>query len=165
MGRKLQLNNEVIEQICQFLPRVLYIETAAALAGVSHRSLQDWLKRGKEARQKARRTGEPVSRADEIYATLSEKFRHAVAVGELRALNCIIDAGEYDWRAAAWMLEKRFPSRWGRDRAEVLALQKRVRELEEQHGLAPAQRMVRDGGKPRNYRTRWNAQSTEEAEE
>jgi hypothetical protein len=138
MNTHAQINKEAVEKILEYLPRVMYLETAAALAGVSHRTLQDWLKRGKEVRRRARRTGEPIPQAEEMYANLAAAIKAVVAHAEMVALGQVAGASQYDWRAAAWMLEKRFPSRWGRDRAEVLALQKRVRELEEQYGVRQA---------------------------
>ena len=137
MNTQAQINKEAVEKILEYLPRVMYLETAAALAGVSHRTLQEWLRRGKEVRQRARRTGEPIPQADEMYANLAAAIKAVAAHAEMTALSQVAGAVGDDWRAAAWVLERRYPSRWSRDRSEVLALQKRVRELEEAYGVLP----------------------------
>jgi hypothetical protein len=41
----------------------------------------------------------------------------AEALSETRLVVYVAHAARSSWRAAAWMLERRYPQRWGRDRA------------------------------------------------
>jgi hypothetical protein len=52
-----------------------------------------------------------------------------LAEGEIYAAEAIIKAASEHWQAAAWILERRFPERWGKDRVLLLKLLKQVKEL------------------------------------
>ena len=83
--------------------------TAAAYAGISPRTLQRWLKRGREEDE-----GEYV-----------DLLRH-VEMAEADATVCMVAAvmkaaQSGEWRAAAWWLERRYPDDWGRRPRTVVA--------------------------------------------
>lgn len=103
---------ELQESICKALRRGMYLETAAALSDVSKAQLYEWLKRGKQ-------------QPDGVYGTLPDAVEKAIAEGEARDLDTIDEAAQQgQWQAAAWRLERRAPSRWGRkDRVKVEAEQ------------------------------------------
>ena len=61
----------------------------------------DWLRRG--AREKSG-----------LYHEFNEAVARAMATGETRALAIIRNAATEHWQAAAWMLERRHPKKWGR---------------------------------------------------
>jgi hypothetical protein len=84
-------------------------DEAAAAAGISRRSLQNWLARGELDGERGR------------YRDFAEAVRTAEAQAELAALRTIEKAAAGgDWRASSWLLERRFPQRWGRQtRTEV----------------------------------------------
>jgi len=137
MGRKTKLNEEKIKELCAALPTALYVETAANMVGIPHRTLRHWLKRGREARAKAERDHTPIPKSEQIYASLAEEIRKAVASSQIHALRCVHEAATAgQWQAAAWLLERRFPNLFGRDRGEVRALKKRIEELEAQLAAA-----------------------------
>lgn len=76
--------------------------TAAELAGISPRTLQRWLKRGRDAE-------------DEGCAELLEHVHNAEACAEREMSNVVMQAArEGEWRAAAWWLERRFPGTWAK---------------------------------------------------
>src|SRR5215211_6194992 len=83
-------------------------EQAAEAAGISRRSLQNWLARGELG-------------GEQPYRRFAEAVREAEAQAELESLRTIEKAAaEGDWRARAWVLERRWPQRWGRQtRTEV----------------------------------------------
>lgn len=45
-GRPEEISKEIIEKVCQIMRAGAYIETAAAVAGVSKKTLYNWMKRG-----------------------------------------------------------------------------------------------------------------------
>lgn len=98
MARPTSLTPEVQAIVVEAIGRGLYRETAAALAGVSRRSLNNWEDRGA--------TGE------EPYA----EFLHVMKKAEASAESIVIDgvrAGCEGWQSKAWIAERRWPARWG----------------------------------------------------
>jgi len=63
-------------------------------------TLRAWLRRGDE---------EEIG----LYADLAQAVAAALADMKIRNVALIADAGDGDWRAAAWLLERRFPAEFG----------------------------------------------------
>jgi transposase len=101
-GRPTKLTPEIMAKICDALRAGNYRETAAAFAGVRKSTFYEWLRRGARARKG-------------IYRDLHDAVEKALADSEARDVMLIGKAaGEGDWQAAAWRLERKFPDRWGR---------------------------------------------------
>ena len=98
-GRPLQLTDDVILQMCAHLKHGAFIETAAAASGVPKSTFYLWLKLAHE---------KPKS----IYKRLLDAVEKAQADAELNDLMYITKARSKDWKASAWRLERRNPSRW-----------------------------------------------------
>lgn len=105
VGRKPKLDERLTEQLVQLLKSGNYVETAIAAVGLSKSTFYEWLERGDHER---------VAQADEPYRVFREKVEHARAEGEATNVLRIARAAAEDWKAAAWMLERQFPDRWGR---------------------------------------------------
>lgn len=116
------LTREVIEKVHDCLSRGNYTQTAAALAGVTHQTMVDWIRRGVIERRRMAEAGEVEPEEKEaIYAELSLAVDQALAESEDRDLTVIMHAAPRNWTAAAWRLERRHPGRWGRiDRTQVI---------------------------------------------
>src|SRR5262245_20188727 len=99
-GRKSKLNAQSSERILAVLRAGGYDETACAAAGVSKQQFYEWLRRG--------RAGEGP-----FDAFLVEVLR-AQADGEARNVMLVAQQAQNSWQAAAWLLERRHPERWGR---------------------------------------------------
>lgn len=111
MPQPAKLTREVQERIVQVIRAGGSHELAAAVAGVSERSLYAWLERG------TRR-----GRRDATYRALRNAVERARAEHEgILVAQLSRAASKGSWRAAAWLLERRFPERWARaaDRADV----------------------------------------------
>lgn len=78
------------------------LKQAAAMAGMSYDTLNTWQKRGEN------------ESAPEEYRQFCQQLRHSQAVAMRVHVSSICDAAKRDWRAAAWMLERRFPEDFAR---------------------------------------------------
>jgi hypothetical protein len=105
-GRPTSLTPSVQEAICEAIRAGNYRTVAAAAAGVHRNRLAEWEKRGE--------TGE------EPYAGFACALQKAEADAEMSLLAEIRNAqpavvqshGADVWQSRAWMLERRFASRW-----------------------------------------------------
>lgn len=113
-GRPTKLNAKRQEQICEAIRRGNYLETAAAIAGIDKVTLHDWLRKGRDLRDRQPSSGKlpPHRQALVDFSLAVEK---AQAEAEARDVAVIDQAGQDgQWQASAWRLERKFPDRWGR---------------------------------------------------
>ena len=115
MGRPSKLTPEISKKICEAIQAGNYIETAAAYAGINKTTLYDWLKRGAREMERvnASKTAK-VKKSEAPYVDFSNAIEKAFAQSEVRDVTIIGQAAKKNWQAAAWRLERRFPTRWGR---------------------------------------------------
>lgn len=111
MGRKSKLTTDVQDKIVQALRAGNYFETACEYAGVSPSTAYEWIQRGEGRHPKRRRT--------KVYAEFAEAVKKAAANAEVKNVAVIQQATNDSWRAAAWWLQRRFPSRWGRQENRI----------------------------------------------
>lgn len=100
-GRPTKLTPEVEDQLVRAISMGAYIETAAAFVGISKVTFYDWMRRGARAK-----SGK--------YKAFSERIKKAMAESEMRSIMAIQRAGDINWQAHAWYLERKFPERWGK---------------------------------------------------
>lgn len=104
-GRKDKLTPDIQRKILKALELGAYIKTACDFAGISRETFYYWLERGRT---------EPNSK----YANFLTQVNETLAKAELQSLQKIKDSEQ--WQAHAWILERRFNSRWGkRDALEI----------------------------------------------
>lgn len=103
VGRPTSLTPEVAEIIVDAMRAGNFLETAAALAGVSVSSVRNWIRAGNHD-------------TTPKLAEFAKDVRQARAQAEIADLNHI--RKDPSWQAAAWRLERRHPKRWGRRRYE-----------------------------------------------
>lgn len=108
-----KLTPEVRARVLQAIRTGCYVETAAAYAGISKQTLFNWLREG--------------ARGDPRAVEFHREFTEALARAELKELAIISKAAEKSWPAAAWILERRFPKRWGQNRDTELVKRKKYR--------------------------------------
>lgn len=106
-GRKPpRLDSPQVQHLLAALESGCFLQTAAASAGLSERSVYRWLERG-------RAEDEQETHGD--YWHIWHAIETARFIAEDRALASIRTAiGSGSWRAAAWWLERAHPTRWGR---------------------------------------------------
>ena len=105
IGRPPKLTPEMIEQICGLLIQGSTIAGAAMLTGISESTIYRWLAMGKS------------EGADPIYLELVARVGEAVESSEFELVQRMRIAGSKPdhWRATAWMLERRFPEKYGKN--------------------------------------------------
>jgi hypothetical protein len=105
VGRPPGLTPEVETRIVAAVGAGAHLSVAARAAGVSRQTLHRWRTRG-------------AAEAEGPYHELANALERAEAEAELRQVALIARAGQSEWRAAAWLLSRRAPERWGRGAAE-----------------------------------------------
>ena len=103
VGRKTLLTSEVAEQMVAMLRAGNYLHVALNAVGVSRQAFHDWMRRGRSAKPE-----------DAEFKLLRDRVDQARAQGEARAVAQIAQAAATSWQAAAWLLERQYPDRWGR---------------------------------------------------
>jgi len=103
-GRDSLLTPAMQAQICESVRAGNWLETAAQAAGIDRDTLFAWKRKGMADLE--------AGRTNSIYGVFVNAVARAEAESEQASLACIQRAGESDWRAEAWYLERRFPERW-----------------------------------------------------
>jgi hypothetical protein len=87
-----------------------------AYAGVHYDTFNKWRARGeKEGSGK--------------YYDFAVKVEEAIAYSEIGLVRQVRSKGDDDWRAAAWMLERRFPETWGKNQHEAEIISRKIIEI------------------------------------
>lgn len=102
IGRPSLLTPELQDQIATMIRAGTSVTVACEAAGISRETFYQWLKRGESRAAK-----------DAAHREFRERISSARAEAEARAVTIIATAAREDWRAAAWLLERSFPERWG----------------------------------------------------
>jgi len=98
-----------------------YRSEAAAAAGISRPSIHNWQRRGEDAIAAAQEhiedgeqvKPEEVPEADRPFVEFVYALEEAEANVEVTLVGIIRTASLKDWKAAAWLLARKFPDRWG----------------------------------------------------
>lgn len=121
-GRPTKLTPELQEEICAAIRAGNYIEPSAARAGVDKSSLYSWFKKAGVELDRVRRGRDKgrncrVSARLQPYVDFLEAVKKAEAEAEARDVAIIAKAALKQWQAAAWRLERKHYTRWGRKQA------------------------------------------------
>src|SRR5438309_5854891 len=102
VGRPTKLTPEVAQKIIAALRNGAYRQTAAQWAGIAPETLSRWLSR----------TGEP-------YESFAQEVEQAEAGLEVRCVHAIMSQIDLKPELAAFMLERKYPQRWGKARVNA----------------------------------------------
>lgn len=113
-GRRTRLlEKSVSERVVEATRAGLTASATADYAGISRSTFFDWMRRGREASD-AFDAGDPVLDSELPFLDLLDEIRRIHATTEVENLAVIENsASRGDWRAAAWVLERTRPKRWG----------------------------------------------------
>lgn len=98
MGRKLQLTPELSKSICTLVQGGASIPDACLASGYSWNTVKVWIARGRTAKR------------EQPFARFADELAQAKAKWRAGAVLQITKASAKDWRAAAWLLERRVDS-------------------------------------------------------
>lgn len=101
-GRSTLLTKERQARLLQAVAAGNYVETAARYAGISETTYYRWMQEGGAP-------GAPAKKRE-----LWEAVRKAEAEAEVRGVVIIQTAAQTQWQAQAWLLERKYPAKWGR---------------------------------------------------
>jgi len=88
--------------------------------GLSAKSFKRWMRLGEEY-------------PGGIYSRFRDAVLKAEAEAECRAVSAIYSSGiEGQAQHLEWLLERKYPNRWGKYRGELVGLQRRLKELEKE---------------------------------
>jgi transposase len=102
-GRKSKLTPQLIKDAVKLLKGGSYVSTVCEFIGIDPSTWYRWMREGKKAK-----------------SGLKSQFYHAIkkadAEAEIRMVTDIqkIANENQTWQALAWMLERKYPERWGR---------------------------------------------------
>jgi transposase len=110
-GAPLILNEKLQNDLCNLLRIGISIEDACDQVGIHHATYYNWNRQALAA-QKKRKLNDEQTR----YLNFFEAVKKARAESKIRCVISIDKAANKldDWRAAAWLLERRFPEEYGR---------------------------------------------------
>lgn len=111
-GRPTSISKAKIKAICETIKLGATLEAAASSAGITRQTLYNWLERGEA--EKDNPTGK-----DSLFLELFDEYARALGTAEEQLIKIIRDAAKTDWRAGAWILERRFPKNYGRQQVDV----------------------------------------------
>lgn len=100
-GPPVSLDDEKTQAVLATLADGAPLETAAAAAGISRATLHKWLRSGARGETPA-------------LVLFSGQVRTVLAEWERAQLRTIKAASGTAWQAAAWLLERRYPKKYGR---------------------------------------------------
>lgn len=108
-GRPSKLTAGCQQKLVEAIEIGLPLKSAASLAGICYETLNRWKKRGEDP------NGAPE------YRQFCHALEQANAAAMQHHLQNIAAKGKEDWRASAWILERRFNTDFGKDQAEQKA--------------------------------------------
>ena len=121
MGRHTKLTETVKQTIIDNIEHGLNYESACLGANVSYSTFREWMRRGTDS--------DGNRQSNELYAAFAEDVNRAVVQSEINLIKSINEAAKTDWKAAAWILERRFPQHWSNSRKIKLEADKKVQQL------------------------------------
>jgi len=102
LARKSKLTAKMIERIAGAIEKGMPAATVCRGVGIAPKTYYDWLKKGRDN-----------------YSPIYKRFLIAIDKANLKAeeelLQIIKKHSTKQWQAAAWIMERRFRDRWGRE--------------------------------------------------
>lgn len=116
VARPKKFTPEIIKKLLGAIKSGNFRITACQIAGISQKTLCEWLKN-----------------PDEKYQKFKEELVKAEACVESECVRIILDAGKTDPKWTSWYLERKFPDRWntGIYRWELQLMQKQLKEMKQ----------------------------------
>lgn len=121
MARPTKLTPELQATVVLAIRSGSYAEVAAVYAGIDESTYYRWMARGQaELDRVSERKGRKMRASEAPFCEFCKAVTEASASAEVQAAAIVINSAKKDWKAAAWYLERRNPSRWRRRTDAVL---------------------------------------------
>ncbi len=104
VGRSTRLTPELADRIANLISTGNYDVVVCGLVGIHPSTYYNWLSKGERAKSG-------------IYKEFFDKVKKAEAAREAKWVKDI--EGDPSWQSKAWLLERRYPDRWGRREVSV----------------------------------------------
>jgi len=118
-----RLTPDTLTRVIQAIRVGATYELAAQYGGVSYRTFRNWVLRGEaeiERRENPRvKAGSEQWDGEQPFVDFVQALRDAEGAAAVKWLALIDKAADTTWQAAAWKLERRYPSDYGRTVQEV----------------------------------------------
>jgi len=105
-GKPSALSDDVAASISRDIAAGHYMNAAARAAGVSYATIREWIARGE---------ADEAHGLDTPYARFADAISRAEGEAEKRLQRAVEQHSDEDWRAPAFILERRFRDRWGKN--------------------------------------------------
>lgn len=115
MANAYKLTEEIVAHVETLTAIGVPIEEMAPALGVSDVSIYNWKKRGEQLFEKNKK---PKNEHDRLCMELFKARKKGVLRFITTNLNYIKQATPKNWQAAAWLLERRFPTHFGKEKIE-----------------------------------------------
>lgn len=112
VGAPTKFTEEYRQKILTNLRSGCSIRVACQAAGVSESLFYEWQAAGREAAER-REKGETLTDHQQTLVEFLEGIHSTYTAVEVQSLAQIRAAGQKEWRAAAWIVERRNPQEWG----------------------------------------------------
>lgn len=127
---KTKLTTELHEAIVSAIENGCYTSVAVEAAGLDESTYYKWLKRGEAELDRvevdSRRS---VKKSEEPFVQLFQSVTCARGASEANLVKAVRDASVADWRAATWLLERRFSERWANVQKIEVAVEREMDAL------------------------------------
>lgn len=112
-GRPTKLTPDTVEKVCEGIRLRMTHKLAAMRAGICEKTFYIWISEGEQAQQKDL-DGQELSQRESATLHFLQAVTRAVADGQAALLAAVHTAARTDWRAAAFILERRHPEDFSR---------------------------------------------------
>ena len=110
MGRQTLLNEDIISKVGEYKASGMSNTGVSDFLGISSRAYYNWINKGEADEENGEYT---------IYVQFIHTLKKANETFKQSRLQNIVKAADSDnWQAAAWILERKFPEEFGRDRVK-----------------------------------------------
>jgi hypothetical protein len=106
-SRPSKLTPELQAEIILLIKMGNFVETTCGTVGINKSTFYDWMKKGKNSNH-------PQNK----YRKFQEAVVQAMAWSEARDVALITKQSKYHWIAAAWILSRKHPDKWGKKKYE-----------------------------------------------
>ena len=101
MGVHSKITPEITKKIAGYIKSGNYPEVAASLAGIDRSTFYRWIKKGNNAKSG-------------LHKIFCDSIKEAEDYAEAAAVERVRKAGDENWTALAWWLERKHPKKWSR---------------------------------------------------